>query len=49
MSGDVDMMLDIVERDMQHYAQVVLKDVLSTEGINATRSAFVMEEVKSIY
>ena len=49
MSGDVDMMLDIVARDMQHYSQVVLKDVLSTEGVNATRSAFVMGEVKSIY
>ncbi|MFW2368692.1 MAG: Lrp/AsnC family transcriptional regulator [Desulforhopalus sp.] len=49
MSGDVDMLLDIVARDMQHYSQVVLKDVLSTNGVSATRSSFVMEEVKSIY
>jgi Lrp/AsnC family leucine-responsive transcriptional regulator len=49
ISGDVDLMLEIVARDMQHYSQVVLKDVINTLGVNATRSSFVLEEVKSIY
>lgn len=49
VSGDVDLMLEIVARDMQHYSQVVLKDVFNTKGVTATRSSFVLEEVKSIY
>lgn len=49
VSGEVDLMLEIVARDMQHYAQVILHDVLDTKGVNATRSSFVLEEVKSIY
>ena len=49
VSGEVDLMLEIVARDMQHYAQVVLKDVFNTQGVSATRSSFVLEEVKSIY
>lgn len=49
VSGEVDLMLEIVARDMQHYSQVVLQDVFNTEGVSATRSSFVLEEVKSIY
>ena len=49
VSGDVDLMLEIVARDMQHYSQVVLRDVFNTKGVSATRSSFVLEEVKSIY
>ena len=49
MSGDVDLMLEIVAQDMQHYSKVVLKDVFNTAGVNATRSSFVLEEVKSLY
>jgi len=49
VSGDVDLMLEIVARDMQHYSQVVLQDVFNTKGVSATRSSFVLEEVKSIY
>lgn len=49
VSGEVDLMLEIVANDMQHYSQVVLKDVFNTKGVNATRSSFVLEEVKSIY
>jgi Lrp/AsnC family leucine-responsive transcriptional regulator len=49
MSGDIDLMLDIVARDMQHYSQVVLQEVIHIKGVNATRSSFVLEEVKSIY
>lgn len=49
VSGDVDLMLEIVAPDMQHYAQVVLQDVFNTKGVNATRSSFVLEEVESIY
>jgi Lrp/AsnC family leucine-responsive transcriptional regulator len=49
VSGEVDLMLEIVARDMQHYSQVVLQDVFNTKGVNATRSSFVLAEVKSIY
>ena len=49
VSGDVDLMLEIVARDMQHYSQVVLHDVFNAKGVNATRSSFVLAEVKSIY
>lgn len=49
VSGEVDLMLEIVAQDMQHYSQVVLQDVFDTKGVSATRSSFVLEEVKSIY
>jgi len=49
VSGDVDLMLEIVAKDMQHYSQVVLQDVFNTTGVNATRSSFVLEEIKSLY
>lgn len=49
VSGEVDLMLEIVARDMQHYSQVVLKDVFNATGVSATRSSFVLAEVKSIY
>lgn len=49
VSGDVDLILEIVARDMQHYSQVVLQDVFNAKGVSATRSSFVLEEVKSIY
>lgn len=42
-------MLEIVARDMQHYSQVVLKDVFDSRGVSATRSFFILEEVKSLY
>jgi len=49
VSGDVDLMLEIVARDMQHYSHVVLQEVFNSKGVKATRSSFVLEEVKSIY
>lgn len=49
VSGEVDLMLEIVARDMAHYSQVVLRDVLAFPGVSATRSSFVLEEVKSLY
>lgn len=49
VSGDVDLMVEIVARDMQHYSKVVLKEVFNTPGVSATRSSFVLEEVKSLY
>lgn len=48
VSGEVDLMLEIVARDMQDYSSVV-KEVNGTAGVNGTRSSFVLEEVKSIY
>lgn len=49
VSGEVDVMLEIVARDMEHYSDVVLKDIFDTKGITATRSSFILEEVKSLY
>jgi len=49
VSGEVDYILEIVARDMQHYSQVVMRDVFGIKGVTATRSSFVLEEVKSIY
>ena len=49
VSGDVDLMLEIVARDMQHYSMVVLHRLSKVKGVSATRSSFVLEEVKSIY
>lgn len=49
VSGDVDLMLEIVARDMQHYSMVVLHELSKIKGVSATRSSFVLEEVKSIY
>ncbi len=49
VSGDVDLMLEIVAQDMQHYSDVVLKDVFNTKGVSATRSSFVLKEIKSLY
>ncbi len=49
VSGEVDLMVEIVAKDMPHYSQVVLYDVLNTKGVSATHSSFVLEEVKSIY
>ena len=49
VSGDVDLMLEIVATDMDHYSQTVMHDVFNTKGVNATRSSFVLAEVKSIY
>jgi Lrp/AsnC family leucine-responsive transcriptional regulator len=49
VSGEVDLMLEIVARDMQHYSQVVLQDVFNARGVSATRSSFVLAEVKTIY
>jgi len=49
VSGDVDQILEIVARDMQHYSQVILRYVFNTRGVSATRSSFVIGGVKSIY
>lgn len=49
VSGDADLILEIVARDMQHYSEVILRDVSNTKGVSATRSSFVLEEMKTIY
>ena len=49
VSGDVDLMLEIVARDMQHYSTVVLRKLSKIKGVSATRSSFVLEEIKSLY
>ena len=41
--------LEIVARDMQHYSTVVLRKLSKIKGVSATRSSFVLEEIKSLY
>ena len=48
-SGEVDLLLEIVATDMQQYSRVVLGQVLEVKGVSATRSSFVLEEIKSLF
>ncbi|SHO52554.1 Lrp/AsnC family transcriptional regulator [Desulfopila aestuarii] len=49
VSGEVDLMLEIVAKDMQHYYHVVLRDISNIKGVNGTHSSFVLEDIKSIF
>ena len=49
VSGEVDLILEIVTRDMLDYSNVVLHKVLETKGVTAARSSFVLDEIKSLY
>lgn len=49
VSGDTDIMLEIIAKDMQHYSDVILQDISSIKGISGTHSSFVLKEVKSIF
>ncbi len=49
VSGEVDLIIEIVAKDMEHYSQIILREVLGTRGVAATRSSFVLNEMKSIY
>ncbi len=49
VSGDIDLMLEIVARDMQHYSDVVMRELAKVPGVSTTRSTFVFEEIKAIY
>lgn len=49
VSGEVDLLLEIVARDMDHYSRVVLREILAVKGVAATRSTFILDESKSLY
>lgn len=49
VSGEVELMLEIVCKDMEEYSKVILKEIARIKGVNGSRSSFVLEEVKSIY
>lgn len=49
MSGDHDVLLEIVATTMKDYSETVLEKVLATEGVEATRSSFVFKEVTSSF
>jgi DNA-binding Lrp family transcriptional regulator len=40
VSGDVDLMLEIVAMDMAHYSQVVMHDVFNTKGSRKNNFTF---------
>lgn len=49
VSGEVDILLEIIAEDMKQFSDVILKDIFDTPGVSATRSTFVLDEVKSLY
>jgi Lrp/AsnC family leucine-responsive transcriptional regulator len=49
VTGEADLLVEILARDMRHYAEVVLQRILSIPGVTASRSSFVLSEMKSSY
>lgn len=48
ISGDVDLMIEVIAKDMQYYSEIIMSKVFNTKGVSATRSSFVLAEVKSV-
>lgn len=46
LSGDFDVMIEIVARDMAHYSAIMLERVQTAPGVAATRSMFVLASVR---
>lgn len=49
MSGEIDILLEILAKDMAEFSTAILDEVLSTPGVTASRSSFVFQEFKSTY
>lgn len=48
-SGDVDLMIEVVAKNMDQFSDVIMRKIYEIEGVKATRSSFVLAEFKSIY
>mgnify|MGYP001434212831 FL=1 len=46
VSGDCDVQIEVVARDMAHFSEIMLGRVQNVPGVAATRSAFILEALK---
>jgi Lrp/AsnC family transcriptional regulator, leucine-responsive regulatory protein len=46
VTGDHDIMIEVLARDLDHFAEIMLRKVQKVPGVAATRSTFVMTEIK---
>ncbi len=46
ISGDADLLIEIVARDMQHYGEILLEKINKIEGVYDTRSMFSIRAIK---
>lgn len=46
LSGDFDLMIELVARDMTHYAAIMLEHVQTVPGVTSTSSMFVLHTVR---
>ncbi len=46
VSGDSDIMVEIVARDMAHFSAIMLDEIQQVRGVAATRSMFVLDTLK---
>lgn len=46
VTGEHDIMVEVLARDLDHFADIMLKKVQRVRGVAATRSTFVMAEIK---
>lgn len=46
VTGDHDIMIEVLARDLDQFAEIMLKKVQKVRGVAATRSTFVMAEIK---
>lgn len=46
VSGDCDVQIEVVARDMTHFSEIMLARVQNVPGVAATRSAFILEALE---
>lgn len=46
VSGDCDVQIEVVARDMAHFSEIMLDRVQNVAGVASTRSAFILEALK---
>lgn len=46
VSGEADLLLEVVARDMQHYGQIFLDQISKIEGVSDSRSLFSIKALK---
>lgn len=47
VSGDFDIMLEMEAEDMTTYSHVMLNDIQMAEGVTATRSMFILSDIRA--
>jgi Lrp/AsnC family transcriptional regulator, leucine-responsive regulatory protein len=46
VSGDYDILIEIVARDMKHFSAIMLDHVQNAAGVSATRSMFILDALR---